>query len=242
MATNKRAQREAARSAGNGFGDLNADDIPETSLNEIDRGLFGNLGSLTVGMGVVPTTSGDGTVQIGHFKLTGTGLVVEDDSTFDEWETLGGILHRLEGSIQWLIGDWLNYGAWAWGDKYQPVAEAIGYDEKTLRNYAWVARNVVLSLRKDKLSFGHHNIVAGFPADEQNYWLNRAVDEGLSIAKLRKAIQGGDALDDGGALIAPKTTKLISTSMREAEGASQQGRQHIAAMLEDAARQIRTMR
>lgn len=240
----KREQRAAARDAGMGFGDLNADDLPETSLNEIDMGLFGNLGSLTDGTGLIPTASADGMIQIGHFKLTGTGLKTDsDDIDKSEWEQIGGILRRLEGSLQWLIGDWFVYGSHRWGDMYESVAESMGYNPKTLRDYAYVARNVELSIRIDILSFAHHQLVAGKSDEEQIYWLTRARDEKLTVAKLRKAINGEDAqLGDGKPLVAPKTTKLITTSMEEAKKASQQGRQHIAAMLEEAARQIRVMR
>lgn len=243
MAPNKREQRAAARAAGNGFSDLNVDDIPDTPLSEIDMGLFGGLGTATAGTGIVPATSPDGTIQIGKFKLTGKGLVADDDAAFDEWETLGGILHRLEGSIQWLIGDWLNYGARQWGDKYQSVADAIGYDEKTLRNYSWVARNIDLSLRKDKLSFGHHNLIAGKSEEEQAYWLNRAVDEKLSIAKLRKLMSGGeDALPSGGDPVIEETNRDLVQKLQKAKKLDKAQRNQIALMHEEFAKQLRSMR
>lgn len=162
------------------------------SIDEIDKALFGKIKNPSAGGGLITTTA-SGEVQIGSFTLTPMGLTVADGATYEEWDHVGLILRQLERSIQWLLGDWCNYGDREWGEKYTAIAEATGYAEKTLREYAYVAAN--LSIRVDKLSFKHHQIVAGMDAEEQRYWLNCAVDGGWSTAELRKAINGNPQLD-----------------------------------------------
>jgi hypothetical protein len=143
-----------------------------------------------LGRGSVPIVASDGTIQLGNFTLMPTGLHVQGNATIDEWRELGGILQRLDASIQWLIGDWMAYGERVWGQTYEQVAAETGYSYQTLRDYAWVARHVDLSTRIDKLSFSHHRLVAAQPPDEQRQWLEYAVENNLSLSQLRQAIEG----------------------------------------------------
>lgn len=128
------------------------------------------------------------TLRAGHFTLTPTGLQAAEGATFEEWQQVGVILRRMDSSIQWLIGDWLNIGARAWGQMYEPVAEALGYDAKTLREYAYIARSIELSIRMDNLSFAHHQLVASLEPDRQRYWLQLAADSQWNRSQLRLAI------------------------------------------------------
>lgn len=132
----------------------------------------------------------DGTLGLGGFLLTGTGLLVNDDASFDDWKMVGGVLRRIESGLQWMLGDWLAFGERTYGETYQQVAESMGYEAKTLYNFAYVCKGVDFSLRKEKLSFGHHNLVAAMPPEEQDYWLTEAIAGRWSVAKLRRAIRG----------------------------------------------------
>jgi hypothetical protein len=60
-----------------------------------------------------------------------------------------------------------------------------GYDVASLRNMAWVASQVNLSLRSDKLTWSHHVLLAPLEPEEQKRWLDRALAERLSVADLR---------------------------------------------------------
>lgn len=130
------------------------------------------------------------------FKMTTKGLQITGDPTYEEWEAVGETLRFLEGSIRFAIGDWLRYGERKWGEKYAQASEETGYSEGTLRDSAWVASAVDLSLRSDKLSFAHHKEVAslrlpdGAPdVEKQRHYLDLAEDQELSRAKLRHVIQ-----------------------------------------------------
>jgi hypothetical protein len=131
----------------------------------------------------------DGTMQLGHFTLTSTGLMVERGATEEEWEKVGEVLHRLEGSLQWLIGDWLVFAEREWGKTYDAIAEATGYNKVALYDYKYVAENVPFSVRTENLSFGHHKLVAAKSAEEQREWLRYAEVEGLTVAQLRNQMQ-----------------------------------------------------
>lgn len=137
---------------------------------------------------VAPTP--DGGVQIGDFTLTAVGLRGGENATFDDWMNVGGVLHRMESGMQFNIGDWFNMGERRWGDKYRSAAITTGYQEKTLREYSYVCRSVDLSIRMDKVSFGHHQAVASLDPETQRYWLDYAAENGLSVAKLRAAMRG----------------------------------------------------
>jgi hypothetical protein len=132
----------------------------------------------------------DGTMRIGNFTVTRTGLLIGESATPDEWKGIGLLLLKLEGAIQWLIGDWFVYGEQIWGRTYRETAEALGYSIKSLYTFAYVAENVHFSIRMENLTFGHHALVAKLPPEEQYVCLQYAAENNLSIAAMRTAIKG----------------------------------------------------
>ena len=70
-------------------------------------------------------------LQLGHFQLTPTGLVVRGTPKFEEWENVRGGSPEAEGAVQFWIGDWLNYGEHTYGEKYaQAVSAAVRADHR----------------------------------------------------------------------------------------------------------------
>lgn len=156
--------------------------VPKASIAPRGAALTGAL---------VPT--GDGTFTFRGYQLTGVGLAGGEGSSEQDWLELGGVLRALEGSLQWLIGDWVAAGELRWGKTYEEICELTGYEYGTVRNYAYIARSVNLSLRNDKLSHAHHALVA--PIDDpdlQRQWLQYAVEHRLSVAKLRAEMRAAD--------------------------------------------------
>ena len=132
---------------------------------------------------------GTGQLAFSHFVLTPIGLEVTGQPTFPEWEECGTFLRRAEGAVQWWIGDWINYGEKAYGEKYRAAIETTGFEEATLRVYASVARNVEMLIRINSVSFAIHQLVAPLEPNQQVYWLARAANEHLTVAELRQLLR-----------------------------------------------------
>jgi hypothetical protein len=152
---------------------------------------------------IVPT--GDDSLRFRGLKMRAIGLDQESiPANMTEAELLEIVhnLRQVNEAIQWTVGDLINHACSRWGEKYSYYAKQTGYTEKTLREYAYIARSVHLSIRMDRLSFGHHQLVAGFKdkegnplTDTQQYWLSLAatgdnLDDSRvwSVARLRQAI------------------------------------------------------
>lgn len=121
-------------------------------------------------------------------RMTSAGLRLRPGITFDEWLGIGRGIGGLSRACAWALGDWINYGEHAYGERYRVAVEATGFDYQTLRNYAWVARSFALSRRRDTLSFQHHAEVAALPEPQQDLWLWRAATEGWSRNELRRQV------------------------------------------------------
>lgn len=106
-----------------------------------------------------------------------------------DWLATGRRLGAIGRCSQWWIGDWIRYGTARWGEKYAEAARVTGYDVASLRNMAWVASRFNSSQRSDKLTWSHHVLLAPLEQDEQVYWLERAVEERLSVADLRQELR-----------------------------------------------------
>ncbi len=121
-------------------------------------------------------------------KFEKNKLTLADDITIDQWKELGQSLKQVEGSVQFWIGDWLLYGEQNYGEMYKKALEDLEYEYETLRNIKYIAANVKMSLRNDNLTFNHHKEVAKLEPDKQKEFLDKAVEEKLSVRDLRRAI------------------------------------------------------
>ncbi len=118
---------------------------------------------------------------------------------YTAWAREGGRIGALGKASAWWIGDWLRYGTEKWGERYAKAAKITGYDPKTLRNLRYVASRFDPSLRRDKLTWSHHSLLASLPPDEQAYWLDRSVADGFSVEDLRMELRLAQKQLHGGA-------------------------------------------
>jgi hypothetical protein len=116
--------------------------------------------------------------------------VPDRDLEHPAWVEVGRRLGAMSRVSNWWVGDWLQYGAAKWGEKYVEAAHITGYDVKTLRNIAYVAKRFDLSRRRDKLTWSHHAEVAVLEPREQDKWLDRAIVDQLSVSDLRVELRG----------------------------------------------------
>lgn len=104
---------------------------------------------------------------------------------YHEWLASGRRLGVIGRGSQWWVGDWLVFGTARFGERYAEASRITGYDPKTLRNLRYVASRFPASLRRDKLEWSHHALLAAFDPEEQAHWLDRAIDDRLSVEDLR---------------------------------------------------------
>ncbi|MFA5376469.1 MAG: DNA methyltransferase [Dehalococcoidia bacterium] len=121
-----------------------------------------------------------------HVRLKPNSMEFVTNPTYEEWERLGERLKYINGSVQFWIGDWVNYGENRYGDKYAQAIDATDYDYGTLANARYVAEKVEFSRRRENLPFSHHQEVASLPPEDQEMLLSKAEEEHLSLAALRE--------------------------------------------------------
>ena len=123
--------------------------------------------------------------------ITGMGLSLPDDLSFDDWLKIGRKLMLADKAVQWAIGDW-----WASGDHRYGERAAAAIDPATGENrlqrymdYAWVARRIETSRRHEVLSWSAHKEVAALEPDVQDNILERAVENGWGSREVRAAVK-----------------------------------------------------
>jgi hypothetical protein len=132
----------------------------------------------------------DGTLMVQGFQFTPTGLIAPEDFDEKAWDQIGQLLFKLEGSLQWLIGDWIVYGNQVgWGD-IPKLSQKLGREAQTLRDYSYVSRKIHLSFRNDKLTYTHHVVAAkaNLEPEQLEYAFAGALHFGFSVSEFRKWI------------------------------------------------------
>ncbi len=131
-------------------------------------------------------------------ELSKTNLTFKREVSKDEWMDVFKALKQVEGCVQFWIGDCLAYRQQKWG-MYDDIAEETGYEKNTLRQYKQVSESIKPDERSSELGWSHHLQVASLPPEKQTEFLNKAVDENLSVRDLRREIHKDkykDSLND----------------------------------------------
>lgn len=115
-------------------------------------------------------------------------LSLPDDTSFEDWQTIGRRLFARERVINWWIGDWWAFGEHRYGERAKMAAEGIfGLSFQALKDIGTVARSFETSRRRDLVSFTHHREVAALPPAEADALLAKAADDNMSTRDMRKA-------------------------------------------------------
>lgn len=128
-------------------------------------------------------------LSVGVFDATPVGLIVADGPApeFEVWLTYGRALRRVKGALKFVLGDWLNFGEAAYGEKYsQALALWPESNYGSLANTAYVCSNVSISCRHENLTFEHHYTVAKLEQDKQMELLDLAEENDWTVGELRK--------------------------------------------------------
>lgn len=126
-----------------------------------------------------------------HATFTDTALELSPETTYEEWAEIGSTLGRIHDASSFWIGDWVNFGERAYGEKYVQAVDETGLALSTLQNYASVANRVPPSRRRLTVTvkFSHHAEVAYLDPGDQERWLDTAEEQGLKRDDLRRAIK-----------------------------------------------------
>jgi len=136
------------------------------------------------------TVTAEGELVVGGFRFSPTELIPIGEPDFEAWDNVGVFLRYIHTGSQFWIGDWLNYGEHAYGEKYSQAVEHTGYDLHTLQTYSWIARQVSPENRIEKVPFGHYaNGIAALEPAEQKKWVKKVIDEEMTQAELRQALR-----------------------------------------------------
>lgn len=123
-------------------------------------------------------------------EFTPVSLKLPEDLKFDHWQRIGRQLQLADLAIQWWLGDWLAFGERKWGEKYsQALEEATGRKTQTLMNYAYVAKAIEISRRRENVDFSTHAEVASLEPEDQERILARAANEHLSRSRVRVEVE-----------------------------------------------------
>lgn len=147
------------------------------------------------------------------------GLVLSNEVTFDEWASFAPRIKEALQSAAFAIGDWLVYGQERFekqlyfegmqpipgtrdvpGNAYEAALAATGIPKATLKQYAYVSRNIPRDRRVEALSWEHHRMVAALEPPQQSEWLMIAANvieqEGrvVSTRRLKRSIDQGRLL------------------------------------------------
>jgi len=126
---------------------------------------------------------------VGGFSLEDRQAVPIGEPTLEGFlEAVSACRFMVANAEMWL-GDLLNYGEAAYGEKYSQAIDATGLSYSTLANVASVAKRVPISRRREDLTFGHHEAVAKLEPQQQVDWLEHAAVTGTRRDDLRTQIK-----------------------------------------------------
>lgn len=156
------------------------------------------------------------------------------DMSFEQWQAAGAQLQQMGRAVNFWLGDWITYGESRYGEKYAQAVEVTGLEHQTLMNMVSVAKRVDPERRRDTLSWSHHAEVASLPPAQQEEWLDRAEQEGMTVARLRSRLQGTskDAPDPDQQLAPTHVGQIHFKFVAESSDAAHAKVKELAALLE----------
>ncbi|HSR77784.1 MAG TPA: MT-A70 family methyltransferase [Xanthobacteraceae bacterium] len=108
-------------------------------------------------------------------EISRTGWELPADLTFEEWQTDGELLGKIEHAVSWWIGDWWIYAEHRYGER-KAIVEREDWEGPSFDNCAhcgMVARKFETWRRRQVLSFNHHREVAGLDTVDADALLDR---------------------------------------------------------------------
>jgi hypothetical protein len=119
------------------------------------------------------------------------GLSFHGNISFEEYQEFGEKklipYYRVSKSIPFWIGDFVIYGETHYGEMYAQALSVTDYAYETLKNCAYVCRNVAMEIRNPDLSWSHHYAVAKLEHKDQKELLEEAKKNNWTVSEIRTA-------------------------------------------------------
>src|SRR3990167_10086589 len=133
-------------------------------------------------------------VKIENCQITKTGLKFSERLTFEQWQEVGKQIQKIHGSIQWWIGDWLNFGEKKYGEMYTQAIEETGLDYDTLAQYKRISKVFEFTPRGVNLSWSAHRELELAPEEKRVELLERANKEMMTSREIKEIVKGMNVL------------------------------------------------
>jgi len=101
-------------------------------------------------------------------QLTKTGWTLPANLTETDWKEAGAMLAKVEGAMNWWLGDWWAFGEHGYGDR-KALVESEDWEGpayQTCKNVALVCAAFEKSRRRDLVTFTHHAEASSLPTAE----------------------------------------------------------------------------
>lgn len=119
--------------------------------------------------------------------LAGASLTLNlaDNTPLPDWIAIGRGLATQKRHIDWLIGDWVQFGRAHFPEQITMALDELAEDPKRLKRIEQTVAAFPPHKRDASLSFDHHAHVADLPVQEALPLLKRAHDENLTPRQVR---------------------------------------------------------
>ena len=112
-------------------------------------------------------------------------LALPETTSFPEWLSTGRALANSKRNIDWLIGDWLNFGKVHFPEQIEMAIAELGEDPRRLKRIETTVAAFPPHKRDGALSFDHHAHVADMPQQEALPLLKAAHQANWTARQLR---------------------------------------------------------
>ena len=117
--------------------------------------------------------------------ITEVGLkYLPQDTSAGEFEALCFMVGHVYKKIRWVAGDLIVKGEEIFGHEVYQLVEALDISADSRAQYARVASAIPFERRRGELTWSHHRAVAALEEDEQDKWLELAVENGWNRGEM----------------------------------------------------------
>lgn len=110
-------------------------------------------------------------------RVTSVGAVFPQNLSLDEWMQAGEYFRSFERAGQWILGDWINFGEAAYGEKYAQALQETDYSLQRLKSISMICQKIPIGIRRTTLDFSMHEEVCKLDEFNQELMLAHAESE-----------------------------------------------------------------